>query len=65
MYSTVIALIPSELKYFFIIASLLDGVRLSVWVTVFRFGIFIVEIPARFGKCTEGMGLQVWCVGAL
>ena len=35
MHSTTIALTPSEFRCFFIIASLLDGGRLSVWLTVF------------------------------
>ena len=50
---------------FLIIAFLLDRGRLSVWVTVFRFGVFVARVPAKSGKGTEGMGLSVWCVGAL
>ena len=65
MYSTVIALIPSELKYFFIIASLLDGVRLSVWVTVFRFGVFMSGVLVNSGNGTEGRDLPGWCIGSV
>ena len=50
---------------FLIMASLLDEGKLSIWVTVFKFGVFITGIPTRSRKGTEGMGLPVWCVGAL
>ena len=49
---------------FFIIVSLLDEGRLSVWVTMFRFGIIVVGVLTRSKKGTEGIGLPVWCIGA-
>ena len=50
---------------FFIIASLLDGGKLSVWITTFRSGMFMAGVPVRFGKDMEGIGLLAWHVGAL
>ena len=50
---------------FLIMASLLDEGTLSVWVTVFKFGVFMAGVPARLGNGTVGMGLSIWCVGAL
>ena len=48
---------------FLIIASLLDEGRLSVWVTVFRFGVFMASVPVRSRNGKEGMDLAVWFVG--
>ena len=42
---------------FFLIAYLLDGVRLRVWLTVFMFGVF------SSGNGTKGRGLLGWCIG--
>ena len=50
---------------FLIIASLLDEGRLSVWVTVFKFGIFMAGVPVRSGNGTEERDLSVWCVRAV
>ena len=50
---------------FLIITSLLDKGRLSVWVTVFKFGVFVAGVLARSGNGTEGIGLSVWCIGVL
>ena len=50
---------------FLIIASLLDEGRLSVWVTLFKFGVFIAYVHVRSGNSTEGRGLLVWCVRAM
>ena len=50
---------------FLIIASLLDEGRLSVWVIVFKFDVFMVGIPVRSGNGTKEKGLSVWCIGAL
>ena len=50
---------------FFIIASLLDEGRLSVWVTVFKFGVFTIGVLVKSRIGTEGIGLSVWCVGTL
>ena len=50
---------------FLIITSLLDKGRLSVWVTVFKFGVFMAGVPIRLGNGTEGIGLSVWCIGVL
>ena len=63
MYSTVVALILSEFGCFFI-ASLLDEGRLSFWVTVFKFSVFVAEVPVRSGNGTEGMSLSIWCARA-
>ena len=45
---------------FLIIAFLLDEGRLSVWVTVFKFGVFMAGVPIRSGNGTEGICLSVW-----
>ena len=50
---------------FLIIAFLLDKGRLSIWMIAFKFGVFMTGIPVRSGNGMEGMGLSVWCVGAL
>ena len=50
---------------FLIITSLLDEGSLSVWVTVFKFGVFTAGVPIRSGNGMEGKGLSVWYVGAL
>ena len=46
---------------FFIIASLFDKGKLSVWVTIFKSGVFVVEVLDRLGKSMEGIGLLVCC----
>ena len=43
----------------------MDEGRLSVWVTVFRFGIFIAGVLVWSGNGTEGRDLSVWCVRAV
>ena len=50
---------------FLIIASLLDGVRLSVWLTVFMFGVFMVSIPIRSWNGKEERDLLGWCIGSV
>ena len=50
---------------FLIIASLLDGGRLSVWLTVFMFGVFMAGIPVSSGNGTEGRDLPRWCIGSV
>ena len=50
---------------FLIITSLLDEGRFSIWLTVFKFCVFVAGVPARSRNGTEGMGLPVWCVGTL
>ena len=42
---------------FLIIASLLDGGRLSVWLTVFMFGVFMAGVPVSSGNGTKGRDL--------
>ena len=44
---------------FFLIVSLLDGVRLRVLLTVFMFGIF------SSGNGTKGRDLPGWCIGSV
>ena len=50
---------------FLIIASLLDGGRLSIWVTVFRFGVFMACIPISLGNGTEGRDMPGWWIGSM
>ena len=50
---------------FLIITSLLDGGRLSIWATVFRFGIFMGGVPINSGNSTEGRDLPGWCIGSV
>ena len=50
---------------FLIIASLLDGGRLSVWLTVFILGVFMAGVPVSSGNGTEGRDLPGWWIGSV
>ena len=50
---------------FLIIASLLDEGRLSVWLTVFMFGVFITSVPVRSGNDKEGRDIPGWCIDSV
>ena len=50
---------------FLIIFSLLDEGRLSVWLTVFMFGIFMASVPVRSGNGKEGRDLPGRCIGSV
>ena len=50
---------------FLIIASLLDGGRLSVWLTMFMFSVFMASVLVRSGNGKEGRDLPGRCIGSV